>query len=87
MILFPETWTLENIREEYAEKRMALSTMIHYFDNSFGYEEFEKIKDRMPWIAEFEIRRELRRELRRESKYAQRVNVKEGGNGFTCKCI
>lgn len=33
----------------------ALSTMIHYFDSSFGYEEFEKIKERMPWIVEFDF--------------------------------
>lgn len=31
----------------------ALSTIINYFDNSFGYDDFEKIKSIMPWIVEF----------------------------------
>lgn len=31
----------------------ALSTIITYYDNSFGYEEFEKIRTVMPWIVEF----------------------------------
>lgn len=31
----------------------ALSTMINYFDRSFGYDEFAKIKSLMPWIVKF----------------------------------
>lgn len=31
----------------------ALSTIINYFDSSFGFEEFENIRDKMPWIVEF----------------------------------
>lgn len=31
----------------------ALSTVINYFDNSFGYKEFNEIKNLMPWIVEF----------------------------------
>ena len=31
----------------------ALSTIIHYFDSSFGYPEFYKIKNVMPWIVCF----------------------------------
>ena len=31
----------------------ALSTVINYFDKSFGYDDFEKIKNVMPWIVEF----------------------------------
>mgnify|MGYP001055308265 CR=1 FL=1 len=31
----------------------ALSTIIHYFDSSFGYEEFQKIRNLMPWIVRF----------------------------------
>lgn len=31
----------------------ALSTIINYYDRSFGYEDFENIKLLMPWIVEF----------------------------------
>jgi 2,3-bisphosphoglycerate-dependent phosphoglycerate mutase len=31
----------------------ALSTIINYYDNSFGHEDFEKIRFVMPWIVEF----------------------------------
>lgn len=31
----------------------ALSTIINYYNNSFGYNDFEKIKSVMPWIVEF----------------------------------
>lgn len=31
----------------------ALSTIIHYFDPSFGYDEFQEIKNFMPWIVKF----------------------------------
>lgn len=31
----------------------ALSTIINYFDPTFGYEEFEKIRGLMPWIVRF----------------------------------
>jgi 2,3-bisphosphoglycerate-dependent phosphoglycerate mutase len=31
----------------------ALSTIVNYYDNSFGYAEFEKIRGLMPWVVEF----------------------------------
>lgn len=31
----------------------ALSTVINYFDNSFGFSEFNEIKNLMPWIVLF----------------------------------
>lgn len=31
----------------------ALSTIIHYYKPSFGYEGFEKHKNMMPWVAKF----------------------------------
>lgn len=31
----------------------ALSTVINYYDNSYDYEDFEKIRFLMPWIVEF----------------------------------
>lgn len=33
----------------------ALSTIINYFDASFGYEEFTRMKNKMPWIVEFQF--------------------------------
>ncbi len=35
----------------------ALSTIINYFDSSFGYNEFVKIKNLMPWIVMFKFER------------------------------
>ncbi len=31
----------------------ALSTIIHYYDKTFGYIDFEKIRNLMPWIVKF----------------------------------
>lgn len=31
----------------------ALSTIINYYDASFGYDDFEDMKHKMPWIVEF----------------------------------
>ena len=33
----------------------ALSSIINYYDKSFGYEDFEKIREVMPWIVAFEF--------------------------------
>ncbi len=33
----------------------ALSTIINYYDKSFGYNEFQKIKSLMPWIVKFKF--------------------------------
>lgn len=51
---------LNNALEIYRGKNIvigshgtALSTVINYFDDSFGYEEFNEIKNLMPWIVGF----------------------------------
>ena len=51
---------LEQVINQYAGKNIvvgshgtALSTIINYYDNSFGYSDFDKIKNVMPWIVEF----------------------------------
>lgn len=51
---------LKGVLEKYPGKNIvigshgtALSTVINYFDRSFGYDDFEKIKNIMPWIVEF----------------------------------
>ena len=51
---------LEAMLKKYPGKNIAigshgtaLSTVINYFDKSFGYDDFEKIKRIMPWIVEF----------------------------------
>lgn len=55
---------LNQILETHAEKNVvigshgtALSTIINYFDDSFGYDEFEEIKNLMPWIVKFSFER------------------------------
>lgn len=51
---------LYNLLEEYQGKNIvigshgtALSTIINYFDSSFKYEDFKRIKLLMPWIVQF----------------------------------
>lgn len=51
---------LNGILKKYEDKNIvigshgtALSTIINYYDKSFGYEDFEKIRTIMPWIVEF----------------------------------
>lgn len=51
---------LERVLETHADQSVAigshgtaLSTIIRYYDPSFGYAEFERIWDLMPWVVEF----------------------------------
>ncbi len=51
---------LQNVLNRFAGKTIivgshgtALSTIINYYDKSFGYEEFEKIRNLMPWVVKF----------------------------------
>ena len=51
---------LNQVLKDYAGKTIvvgshgtALSTIVNYYDNSFGYAEFEKIRGLMPWVVEF----------------------------------
>lgn len=51
---------LESVLSEYPDKNIvvgshgtALSTIIHYYDASFAYNDFEKMKALMPWIVKF----------------------------------
>lgn len=51
---------LYQVLNKYAGKNIvvgshgtALSTIINYYDHSFGYNDFERIKNVMPWIVEF----------------------------------
>lgn len=51
---------LQQVIYKYAGKNIvvgshgtALSTIINYYDHSFGYNDFERIKNVMPWIVEF----------------------------------
>ncbi len=51
---------LNNVLKQYSGKNIvvgshgtALSTIINYYDKSFGYDDFEKIRFLMPWIVEF----------------------------------
>ena len=51
---------LNNVLEHYKGKTIvigshgtALSTIINYYDKTFGYSEFEKIRNVMPWVVKF----------------------------------
>jgi 2,3-bisphosphoglycerate-dependent phosphoglycerate mutase len=51
---------LQNILKTHIGKKIiigshgtALSTIINYYDNSFGYDDFVSIKNLMPWIVKF----------------------------------
>lgn len=51
---------LNRVLAEYKDKNIvvgshgtALSTIINFYDNSFGYSDFMRIQNLMPWIVEF----------------------------------
>lgn len=51
---------LNQVLKEYDGKTIvvgshgtALSTIVNFYDNSFGHAEFEKIRGLMPWVVEF----------------------------------
>ena len=51
---------LEDVLKRYAGKNIvvgshgtALSTIINYYDKSFGYAQFEEIRTLMPWVVKF----------------------------------
>ena len=51
---------LNRVLEEYKDRNIvvgshgtALSTIINFYNKSFGYREFEEIKTLMPWIVKF----------------------------------
>lgn len=51
---------LNAVLKEYPQKNIvvgshgtALSCILNYYDNRFGYPNFERIKDKMPWIVHF----------------------------------
>lgn len=55
---------LKSVLNQYKEKNIAIgshgtamSTIINYYDNSFGYLNFEKIKSLMPWIVKFTFKK------------------------------
>ena len=53
---------LNKVLAEHAGKNIvvgshgtALSTIVNFYDKSFGYAEFEKIRGLMPWVVEFQF--------------------------------
>ena len=53
---------LKDVLKRYSGKNIvigshgtSLCTIINYYDSSFGFYEFEKIKNVMPWIVEFDF--------------------------------
>lgn len=62
---------LKKYREEDKDKTIvigshgtALSTIINYYDKSFGYEEFNKIRGLMPWVVRFTFDGDICKEIR-----------------------
>lgn len=49
----------------------ALCTVIHYFVPIFGYEDFQKIKNLMPWIVTFCFQQNLCTEIRSTDLFTQ----------------
>lgn len=54
--------TLNSLLKRFPEKHLAvgshgtaLSTIINYYDKRFGYNEFRRIKNVMPWIVQFDF--------------------------------
>lgn len=54
--------TLNFLLKRFPEKHLAvgshgtaLSTIINYYDKRFGYNEFRRIKNVMPWIVQFDF--------------------------------
>ena len=37
----------------------ALSTIINYYDKTFGYSDFEKIRNVMPWVVKFSFENDV----------------------------
>ena len=53
-------FALSRVLEQYRNKKIvigshgtALSTIINYYDETFGYSDFDKIRQLMPWVVEF----------------------------------
>ena len=49
----------------------ALSTIVNYYDKSFGYSEFEKIKGLMPWVVRFTFRNDICIDIQRFNLFEQ----------------
>ena len=54
---------LNRVLEQYRNKNIvvgshgtALSTIINYYDKTFGYNDFDRIRYLMPWIVEFKFK-------------------------------
>lgn len=57
---------LKEVLKKYEGKNVAigshgtaLSTIINYYDPSFGYEQFQQIKNLMPWVVRLRFEREV----------------------------
>lgn len=65
---------LKQVLEKYPGKSIvvgshgtALSTIINYYDKSFGHAEFEKIRGLMPWLVEFVFEDEVCVEIKKHN--------------------
>lgn len=51
----------------------ALSTVINYFDSSFGYNEFQAIRNAMPWIVRFSFENNRCLEIEKYDLFCKKV--------------
>lgn len=71
---------LKNVLKRYEGKNLvvgshgtALSTIINYYDKSFGYAQFEKIRGLMPWVVPFSFEGDVCVEIRTYNVFENQI--------------
>ncbi len=72
---------LRNVLNKYKDKNIvigshgtALSTIINFYDHSFGYNDFMEIKSVMPWIVKFIFEGEYLQAIKKNKLIANDIN-------------
>ncbi|MBQ8316054.1 MAG: histidine phosphatase family protein [Lachnospiraceae bacterium] len=71
---------LKNVLKRYEGKNLvvgshgtALSTIINYYDKSFGYAQFEEIRGLMPWVVPFSFEGDVCVEIRTYNVFENQI--------------
>jgi len=71
---------LKNVLKRYEGKNLvvgchgtALSTIINYYDKSFGYAQFEEIRGLMPWVVQFSFEGDVCVEIRTYNVFENQI--------------